>query len=86
MRVTFRTGFLETSSKLRTAPFEAIDNPGRTTKLGIRGYSIAGMMAMSAAFVRRASAHCEGTVNESWYFSRNAPCVKPRTSGAVFRY
>src|ERR1700692_1776855 len=47
---------------------------------------MAGMIAMSAAPVRKASAHCEGTVKERSYFPCNGPCVKPQTNGAVFRY
>src|SRR5208283_894591 len=86
MHVILRTGLVETRSRLRTARFDAIERPGRTTKSCIRAYSMAGIMAMSAALVRRASAHCEGTVKESWYLPRKGPCVKPRTSGAVFRY
>ncbi len=52
----------------------------------MRWYSIAGMMAMSAAPVRKASAHSDGTVNESSYLPRRGPLVKPQTSGVVFRY
>ena len=52
----------------------------------MRGYSMAGMMATSAAPERRASAHCEGTVKERSYLPRSGPWVKPRTSGAVLRY
>src|SRR5271154_2276195 len=44
------------------------------------------MIAMSAAPVRSASAHCEGTVKDKSYLPSSGPCVKPRTSGAVFRY
>src|ERR1700686_2137510 len=47
---------------------------------------MAGMMAMSVAPVRRASAHCEGTVKERSYLPCSGPWVKPRTSGAVLRY
>src|SRR5580704_6132196 len=47
---------------------------------------MAGMIAMSTAPDRSASAHCEGTVNESSYLPFCGPCVNPRTSGAVFRY
>src|ERR1044072_112867 len=43
-------------------------------------------MATSAAFERRASAHCDGTVNESSNLPCNGPWVNPRTSGAVLRY
>ena len=49
IRATSSTGFLEISSRLRTAFFDAIDKFGRTTRSEIRWYSIAGMMAMSAA-------------------------------------
>jgi len=52
----------------------------------MRWYSMAGMMAMSAAPVRSSSAHCEGTVKERSYLPCSGPCVKPRTSGAVLRY
>jgi len=41
---------------------------------------------MSAAPLRSASAQSDGTVNESSYLPWSGPCVKPRTSGAVFRY
>src|SRR5271169_471434 len=44
------------------------------------------MMAMSAAPVRSASAHCDGTVNDKSYFPASGPFVKPQTSGAVFKY
>src|SRR5271154_1426746 len=44
------------------------------------------MIAMSAAPVRNASAHCDGTVKDKAYFPANGPFVKPQTSGAVFRY
>src|SRR5580698_6223480 len=44
------------------------------------------MIAMSAAPVRIASAHCEGTVNDKSYFPASGPFVKPQTSGAVFKY
>src|SRR5579863_7594800 len=47
---------------------------------------MAGMMAMSTSPRRSASAHCEGTVNESSYLPVSGPSVKPQTSGAVFRY
>src|SRR5260221_9164949 len=79
-------GLLETSSRLRTDFFEAIERFGRITRSGMRWYSMAGMMATSTAPERSASAHRDGTVKESSYFPRNGPCVKPRTSGAVFRY
>src|ERR1700676_5558016 len=79
-------GFLETSSRLRTDFFEAMERFGRITRSGIRWYSMAGMIATSTAPERSASAHWDGTVNESSYLPRSGPCVKPRTSGAVFRY
>src|SRR6266849_6489643 len=44
------------------------------------------MMATSAAPLRSASAHCDGTVNESSYLPWREPFVKPHTKGAVFRY
>src|SRR5580704_1722677 len=44
------------------------------------------MMAMSAAPVRSASAHCDGTVKDKSYFPASGPFVKPQTSGAVFKY
>src|SRR6185437_1923219 len=44
------------------------------------------MMATSAAPLRRASAHCDGTVKDKSYLPTNGPFVKPQTSGAVFRY
>src|SRR5271156_3956990 len=44
------------------------------------------MMAMSAAPVRSASAHCDGTVNDKSYFPASGPFVKLQTSGAVFKY
>src|SRR5271165_1712672 len=47
---------------------------------------MAGMMATSAAPVRRASAHCDGTVKERSHLPCSGPWVKPRTSGAVLRY
>src|SRR5271156_5662433 len=47
---------------------------------------MAGMMAMSTLFVRRASAHCEGMVKDRSYLPRNGPCEKPHTNGAVFKY
>src|SRR5258708_28750707 len=56
---------------------------GKITRSGMRWYSIAGIIATSAAPERNASAHCDGTVNESAYFPRSGPCVKPRTIGAV---
>src|ERR1700722_1699439 len=79
-------GFLETSRRLRTDFFEAIERSGRITRSGMRWYSMAGIIATSAAPERSASAHWDGTVKESSYFPRSGPCVKPRTSGAVFRY
>src|ERR1700682_5687202 len=47
---------------------------------------MAGMMAMSAAPVRKASAHSEGTVNDKSYLPQSGPSVNPQTRGAVFRY
>src|SRR6202795_744974 len=44
------------------------------------------MIAMSAAPVRSASAHCDGTVKDKSYFPASGPFVKPQTSGAVFKY
>jgi hypothetical protein len=41
---------------------------------------------MSAAPVRIASAHREGTVKDKSYFPASGPFVKPQTSGAVFKY
>src|ERR1700758_2358764 len=79
-------GFLETSSRLRTDFLEAMERFGKINRPGMRWYSMAGIIATSTAPERSASAHCDGTVNESSYFPRNGPCVKPRTSGAVFRY
>src|ERR1700719_4817524 len=79
-------GFLETSRRLRTDFFEAIERSGRITRSGMRWYSMAGIIATSAAPERSASAHWDGTVQESSYLPRSGPCVKPRTSGAVFRY
>src|SRR5579863_3624350 len=79
-------GFLETSRRLRTDFLEAIERLGRITRSGMRWYSMAGIIATSAAPERSASAHWDGTVKESSYFPRSGPCVKPRTSGAVFRY
>src|SRR5262252_2255303 len=43
-------------------------------------------MAMSTSRLRRASAHSDGTVKDSSYSPRRGPCVKPHTSGAVFKY
>src|SRR5580692_9908193 len=79
-------GFLETRSRLRTDFFEAMERFVRITRSGMRWYSMAGIIATSAAPERKASAHWDGTVKESSYFPRKGPCVKPRTSGAVFRY
>src|SRR5580704_12252139 len=79
-------GFLETRSRLRTDFFEAMERFGRITRSGMRWYSMAGIIATSAAPERSASAHCDGTVKESSYFPRKGPCVKPRTNGAVFKY
>src|SRR5882757_4332012 len=86
MHVTSWMGFWETSSRLRTDFLDAMERFGRITRSGIRWHSMAGMIATSAAPERSASAHCDGTVKESSYFPRSGPCVKPRTSGAVFRY
>src|SRR5580698_6909282 len=44
------------------------------------------MMATSAAPVRSASAHWDGTVNDKSYFPTSGPFVNPQTSGAVFKY
>src|SRR5271156_5990117 len=44
------------------------------------------MIAMSAARVRKASAHCDGTVNDRSYLPASGPFVNPQTSGAVFKY
>src|SRR6202795_4608247 len=44
------------------------------------------MIAISAAPMRSASAHCDGTVNDKSYFPASGPFVKPQTSGAVFKY
>src|SRR5271156_193580 len=44
------------------------------------------MMAMSAAPVRSASAHCDGTVKDKSCLPASGPLVKPQTSGAVFKY
>src|SRR5882724_13003488 len=63
-----------------------MERSGRITRLGMRWYSMAGMMAMSAAPVRSASAQSDGTVKERSYLPWSGPWVKPRTSGAVFRY
>src|ERR1700678_332578 len=43
-------------------------------------------MARSTSPRRRASAHCDGTVNDSSYFPASGPSVNPHTKGAVFRY
>src|SRR4029077_6119579 len=79
-------GFLATTRMLRTSPFAATAIPGRATMFSMRWYSMAGMMAMSAAPRRRASAHCEGTVKERSYLSASGPSANPQTSGAVLRY
>src|SRR6267154_6716121 len=79
-------GFLETSSRLRTDFLEAMQRFGKITRSGMRWYSMAGIIATSTTPERNASAHWDGTVNESSYLPRNRPCVNPRTSGAVFRY
>src|SRR5438445_5253387 len=77
---------LETNRRLASRFFEAIARAGRIEGFGIRRYSMAGMMATSAAPVRNSSAHCDGTVKERSYLPCKGPCVKPRTSGAVLRY
>ena len=59
---------------------------GRMTRSSMRWYSMAGIMATSAAPERKASAHSEGTVKESSYLPRRGPLVKPQTSGVVFKY
>src|SRR5450631_1074931 len=82
----FSSGTLETRSRLRTRVLLAMARSGRMTRSSMRWYSMAGMMATSAAPVRRASAHCDGTVKERSYLPLRGPLVKPQTSGAVFRY
>ena len=52
----------------------------------MRWYSMAGMMAMSTALVRRASAHCDGTVKDKSYLPLRGPLVKDQTNGVVFKY
>src|SRR5713226_9699285 len=47
---------------------------------------MAGIMAMSAAPLRSASAQSDGTVKDRSYFPRSGPFVKPQTNGAVLRY
>src|SRR5258706_8279 len=94
MRRAWRMGTLLRRRRLRTLSLEAMARSGRMVSgmpwLTMRWYSIAGMMAMSAAPVRRASAHCEGTVKERSYRfvarSRCGPWGEPRISGAVVRY
>ena len=90
MRRAWRMGTLLMTRRLRTRSLEAMARLGRMVSgmpwLTMRGYSIAGMMATSAAPRRRASAHCEGTVKERSYLFWSGPWVKPRTSGAVLRY
>src|SRR5258706_10642121 len=94
MRRVWRMGTLLIRRRLRTLCLEAMARSGRMVSgmpwLTMRWYSIAGMMATSAAPVRRASAHCEGTVKEKSYFfpakARRGTWVKPRISGAVLRY
>src|SRR6202049_2284678 len=44
------------------------------------------MIAISAAPMRSASAHGDGTVKDKSYFPASGPFVKPQTSGAVFKY
>src|SRR5882724_2895582 len=65
MRRASRMGDLETMSRLRTRSLEAMERSGRITRFGMRWYSMAGMMATSAAPVRSSSAHCDGTVRET---------------------
>src|SRR5436190_14668549 len=77
----WRIGTLEISRRLRTRCLEEIERLGRIVRQSIRWYSMAGMMAISAAAVRSSSAHCEGTVKERSYLPCSGPCVKPRTSG-----
>ena len=52
----------------------------------MRWYSIAGMIAMSAALVRSASAQSDGMVKDKSYLPLSGPFVKPQMSGAVLRY
>src|SRR6185437_10056014 len=66
--------------------FAATDIPGKITIPSMRWYSMAGIMATSTSPRRKASAHCEGTVNDKSYLPASGPSVKPHTSGAVFRY
>src|SRR5258708_5110760 len=82
----FSSGTLETSRRLRTRVFEAMAMSGRMTRSSMRWYSMAGMIAMSAALVRRASAHCDGNVKERSYLPFSGPLVKDQTNGVVFRY
>src|SRR6266404_5506285 len=86
MRRASLIGDLATMSRLRTRSLDAMERSGRRTKPGMRWYSMEGMIATSAAPLRRASAQKEGTVKESSYLPCSGPCVKPRTSGAVLRY
>src|SRR6266446_2296267 len=90
MRRARRMGTLLRSRRLRTRSLEAMARPGRMVRPmfwpTMRWYSMAGMIATSTAPVRRASAHCDGTVEERSYVLRRGPWVKPRTSGTVLRY
>src|SRR5580704_12222177 len=86
MRLARWIGFLETTRMLRTSPFAATDIPANATTFSMRWYSIEGMIATSAAPVRRASAHCDGQVNDKSYLPASGPSVNPQTSGAVFKY
>src|SRR3984885_10487366 len=86
IRRAFSSGSFETSSKLRTLVLLAIARSGRMTRSSMRWYSMAGMMAMSAALLRRASAQRDGTVNERSYLPLRGPWVKLQTNGVVFRY
>ena len=52
----------------------------------MRWYSMAGMMAMSTALVRKASAHWDGNVKDRSYLPLSGPLVKDQTKGVVFRY
>src|SRR4029077_7551611 len=79
-------GFFETRRRLRTIFLEAMERSGKISRSGMRAYSMAGIMAMSALPERNSSAHCEGTVKDRSYLPRSGPLVKPQTSGVVFRY
>src|SRR5262249_3004111 len=69
----FSIGDFEMSRRLRTVCFEAIERLGRIVRFGMRGYSMAGMMATSASRLRRASAQKEGTVKERSYLFFRGP-------------